>query len=157
MTAIGRAVELTNRFFRCFSAPNICTSSQAVDDFAAIVNGSLEAEGLLRFAGHVSQCLACRDMLVTLIMATGLRRVLRAGLQELVGVPAASARDFTVSGRTSDPAAHVHHFREASRSGAKIYGKGRVEDRFRGLTVNFDALAGRLGSLAPGRVTEAHL
>ena len=83
--AIERGIHiLRNRY-----APP-CTCPQAVQDFAAIAHGSLDVEGLLRLARHTSHCLSCRDLLTTLVLTTGLRRVVRAGLQEML--PASEAR-----------------------------------------------------------------
>ena len=77
--AIERAIHiLRNRF-----APP-CTCPQAAQDFAALAHGSIDVEGLLRLARHTSDCLSCRDLLTTLVLATGLRRVVRAGLQEML-------------------------------------------------------------------------
>jgi len=84
--AVVGAVERATGFFRYRSATarDACTYPRAVEDFAALVNGSLEADGLLRFARHTSSCASCKDLLVTLIVAFGLRRVIRAELQDLL-------------------------------------------------------------------------
>lgn len=78
------AVERATRMLRCLSAPKTCTCPQAAQDFVAIGHGYLEVDGLLRLARHTSQCLSCRDLLTTLVMAAGLRRVVRAGLHDLL-------------------------------------------------------------------------
>jgi hypothetical protein len=77
-------VERATQMLRCLSAPKTCTCPQAAQDFVALGRGSLEVEGLLRLARHTSQCISCRDLLTTLVMAAGLRRVVRAGLQDLI-------------------------------------------------------------------------
>lgn len=81
--ATVRAVEQVTKILRYFSASNTCTCPQAVDDFAALANGSLATDGLLRLSRHTSECPSCRVLLATLVMATGLRRVIRTGLQDL--------------------------------------------------------------------------
>jgi len=83
IAAIG-ATERATRFLRSLTERNTCTCPHAVESFAALLHGSLEAEGLLRFSRHTSQCRPCKDLLVALIAAFGLRRVIHAGLNELV-------------------------------------------------------------------------
>lgn len=84
LLAVLGAVDLAGRFWRRSSLPAPCADSHAVEDFRAILDGALDTEGLARFSRHTAACRACRELLTTVVLAVGLRRVIRAGLRELV-------------------------------------------------------------------------
>jgi hypothetical protein len=78
------AVDLAARFWRRSSPPAPCADPQAVEDFPALLHGELDTNGLARFSHHAATCLACRELLTTVVLAVGLRRVVRAGVREVV-------------------------------------------------------------------------
>jgi hypothetical protein len=77
-------VDLAARFWRRSSPPAPCDSPQAVEDFPALLKGELDTHGLARFSRHTATCLACRELLTTVVLAVGLHRVVRAGAREVV-------------------------------------------------------------------------
>ncbi len=81
---VGGAVDLAGRVLRRSSPPRtMCTAPKAVDDFKAILDGSLDANGLARFARHTTSCLTCQELLTTVVLVVGLRRVVGAGMHDL--------------------------------------------------------------------------
>jgi hypothetical protein len=81
--ALG-AVDLAARCWRRSSPPAPCADRQAVEDFPALLHGELDTHGLARFSRHTATCLACRELLTTVVLAVGIGRVVRAGARGLV-------------------------------------------------------------------------
>jgi len=79
--AVVGAVDLAGRFLRRSSPPTMCLAPH--DDFKALLDGSLDADGLARFARHTTTCPACQELLTTVVLAVGVGRVVRAGLHDL--------------------------------------------------------------------------